>query len=146
MTDPNIKKKWLAMLAKLVSPAFPTDASDALNAMLPFLDDIPPEAFTRRSLEAVVVAERRQAVPSLDELRIPLLTWWRDNEAHTMRLAGPRPSLTPMDYSWVRYWQTRSPEGFVAFGDSPGGKRHVASLIRQQSRPAWEHIVAEGLA
>jgi hypothetical protein len=144
--DPHVKKKWLAMLAKLVSPAFPTDAAEALNAMLPFLDDIPPEAFTRRGLEAVVAAKRRQAVPALDELRVALLIWWRDNQAHMARIAGPRPSLTPMDYSWVRYWQTRSREGFCAYGESPGGSRHVASLIRQQSPAAWQHITTEGMA
>jgi len=144
--DLSIREKWLLMLAKLCSPAYPDQASEALSAFLPFLTDLPDEAFTRRSLETVVAAKRRQPVPALDELRIPLLTWWRDNHAHAPRIGSARPSLTPADYSWVRYWQTRMREGFVAYGESPGGKRHVASLIRQQSPAAWAHIAAEGMA
>jgi hypothetical protein len=141
--DPHIKKKWMGLLAKLVSPAFPTDAADALLAMLPFLDDIPPEAFTRRSMEAVVAAKRRQAIPSLDELRVPLLAWWQDHQRHIPRLAGPGPSLSTMDWAWMRYWQAREQEGFCAYGNGPGGRRHVASLIRQQSPAAWAQIRAE---
>lgn len=145
MTDPHVKKKWLAALAKLVSPAFPTDAADALAAFLPFLDDIPPEAFTRRSLEAVVAAKRRQSVPSLDELRVPLLDWWRANQQHVNRLLGPSPSLTQMDYSWIKYWQTRKREGFCPCQVNGCMRREerLSSLIRSMAPKAWAKICEE---
>ncbi len=145
MTEPtlSLQEKWLLMLAKLVSPAFPEQASAALSAFLPFLEDIPEGAFTKRSLEAVAAAKRRQAVPSLDELRVPLLEWFRDNQQHVNRLAGPSPSLTQMDYAWVRYWHTRKREGFCGFGESVGGERHVAGLIRSVAPAAWAAIKAE---
>jgi len=138
----DLRRKWLGMLATLVSPAFPADATAALLAYLPFLDDIPEGAFTRRSLEAVVASNRRQSVPSLDELRIPLLAWWRDNQPEGAVLEGPDAKLTVLDKAWVRYWQIRRDEAFRPFGSSPGGRAHVASLVRERSAAAWHYIQA----
>lgn len=138
----NLKRKWLAMLAPLVSPSFPDAAAEALMSFAPFLDDIPEGAFTRRSLEAVVASNRRQSVPSLDELRIPLLAWWRENQPEATALEGPDAKLTALDKAWVRFWQLRRDEAFRPFGSSPGGRAHVASLIRERSPAAWHYIQA----
>lgn len=96
------RQEWLAMLAKLVSPADPVKAGNALLAYRPFLADVPDQAFTSASLEHVAMQPRRLHIPDLSEVKGPLNQWWRDNRPRPALLAAPeRPvereadSLTP---------------------------------------------------
>ena len=141
----NPRPKWLAMLAVLVSPSFPEQAHASLAAFQPFLADIPDGAFTQRSLHAVADSKRRQSVPSLDELRQALGTWWRDYGGDALRLRGPGDGLDDMDRHWLRYWKIRKAEHFAPFRNSPGGADHVLSLVRQQA-PRVAAMITEGAA
>jgi hypothetical protein len=103
MTD-RIRDEWLSMLANLTYPANPAHAAQAFRGWKPLLADLPDRAFTRASLEEVVLAPRKMAIPSYDEIRKPLSAWWRDNRP--MRaLAAPRMpdpvSKTPADHEAV---------------------------------------------
>lgn len=84
---------WLGMLAKLGTPADPVKALGAMQAYLPFLADVPAEAFTMASVEAVAMAPKRLHIPDLSEVKAPLLAWWRENRP--ARTALPSPRRTP---------------------------------------------------
>ena len=137
------RRVWAAGVAKLVYPADPARATAKIVYYLPHLTDLPTEAFNPHSAEAVAMAERKMALPSFDEIARPLRAWWRDHKLPPPVIRGPGAPLLPLDWAWVAYWQKRRGENFAAFGESLGGKRHVASLIRQQSPAAWAHIAAE---
>lgn len=138
MTDP--RPKWLAMLATLTSPSFPAQATQSLLAFMPLLGDMPEGAFTVRSLHAVAATPRRQAVPSIDELRRALHEWYRDFGQDRTAIAGPADGLDAQDRNWMRYWHTRQAEGFRPYGESPGGADHVGHLVRSYSPRAWAQI------
>lgn len=82
---------WLGMLAKLGTPADPVKAFGAMEAYLPFLADVPAEAFTKASLEAAAMAPKRLHIPDLSEVKGPLLAWWRENKPHRTALPAPPP-------------------------------------------------------
>jgi hypothetical protein len=90
MTE-RVRREWLASLAMLVSPTFPAQAVDGLIPFLGFLEDIPDTAFTRDTLMEVVSAPRRLSIPSLDEIRKPLLAWVKDNRPASVRFAIAAP-------------------------------------------------------
>jgi len=81
--------KWLGMLAKLGTPADPVKAFQALEAYLPFLAELPNEAFTLASLEHVAMTPKRLHIPDLSEVKAPLLAWWRDNRPARTALSAP---------------------------------------------------------
>lgn len=140
------RRLWAATVAKLVYPADPARATAKIVDYLPHLADVSTEAFNPHSAEAVAMAERKMALPSFDEIARPLRAWWREHRLPPPSVRGPDAPLTPMDWAWVNYWKKRASEDFRPYGESPGGKRHVAGLIRQQSPQAWAHITAEGMA
>lgn len=85
------RREWLTMLAALAYPANPAAAGQAFRVFEPMLADMPDGAFTRASLDAVVLAPRKMAIPSYDEIRNPLAAWWRENRPYPTALPGPRP-------------------------------------------------------
>lgn len=87
-----IRERWFSMLANLVYPALPAHAAEAMKPFLPMLRDMPDAAFCRASLEAVVMAPRKMLVPSYDELRRPLVEWWRAHRPQTDALQLPPPT------------------------------------------------------
>lgn len=94
------RKEWIAMLARVSSPVDPVKATQALLHYLPLLTDLPNEAFTRASLEAVAMSPQALHIRNLREVKEPLAAWWKDNRpraASTARLqAPPAPEATPM--------------------------------------------------
>ena len=87
MTQPNTRKGWIAMLAKLVQPGDPTAAAAALAAMLPRFVDFPDAAFTIQSLDHV--AQQCRRLPSYAELRTALSAWWREHKPPQTTIAAP---------------------------------------------------------
>ena len=108
---------WLGMLAKLGTPADPVKALGAMEAYLPFLADIPAEAFTLASLEHVATTPKRLHIPDLGEVKGPLLAWWRDNRPARTALPSPaettRQPPTPEEAAAVRAalatWRSNRP-------------------------------------
>lgn len=91
---------WLGMLAKLGTPGDPVKAFGAMEAYLPFLAEVPAEAFTLASVEAVAMAPKRLHIPDLSEVKGPLLSWWRENRPArtalpTTRRAEPATERAP---------------------------------------------------
>ena len=85
------RNEWFAALAALAYPADPSKAQQAFGRYLPWFNDLPEAAFTKPSLEKVVVSPRRMAIPSYDEIRKPLGAWWRDNGPADVRLQSEYP-------------------------------------------------------
>jgi len=77
--DEEHRRRWAGAVAKLVYPLDPPRCAKALVDYLPLLADLPTEAFTPASAEAVALAERRMAFPSYDEIAKPLRAWWKEN-------------------------------------------------------------------
>jgi hypothetical protein len=145
--------KWLTSLASLISPSFPGPCDKAMRPFIPFLDNVPIEAFTQRSLEAVTLAPRRQQFPSLDEVKLPLLAWWRDQPA-AIQSGISEDGLARADQRWLDWYHRAVQEG-------PGSKRfamtpemsglpleeaygiHILGLVRSQSIAAWRKITGE---
>jgi hypothetical protein len=89
------QKKWTAFAAKLVYPTDPPRAAAALLVFLP-LFKLPDDSFTVASAEAVAMGPRRLAIPSFDEVAVPLFAWWRDHrpDRHAIQAASsPYPAL-----------------------------------------------------
>lgn len=85
------RREWCAALAKLVSPAFPVEAQQALIDMLPALRHLPDALFTAETLGDVAMAKRRQTVPAFDEIVRALNEYRRTFLPDpTLRLAGPK--------------------------------------------------------
>ena len=85
----DLRNKWFASLASLTYPQSPEHAAEAFRAYLPMTAYLPDGAFTQRSLEAVVMAPRKMAIPSYDEICKPLGTWWRENRPFVTALPTP---------------------------------------------------------
>lgn len=144
---------WVGIVAKLVHPHAPDKATVALLAFLPMLTDLPDDAFTHRSAEAVASCDRRLSIPSYDELGRALRLWWRDHRPAQKAIGYEKPALwNEMDEVWYQYWFKRKAQNFCPVPNlvkPPGGlswQEHVASLVRTQSGKAWSRIVAEGQA
>ena len=84
------RNEWLAALAKLTTPHDPVKALDAMLAYMPFLSDLPAQAFCKASLEHVAMQPRRLAYPDLSEVKGPLQAWWRDAKPARPALPAPR--------------------------------------------------------
>lgn len=87
MTDH--RAAWVAALAKLTTPHDPERAAAAMAAFLPFLADLPVQAFTLDSMRHVAMSERRMMIPDLREVLEPLTAHWRANRPHPIALAAP---------------------------------------------------------
>ena len=91
MSDQH-RRVWCGHVAKMVYPIDPARCGRVLVDYLPLLADLPDEAFTPHSAEAVALFERRMAFPSFDEIAKPLRGWWRENRPHRYRsLPAPEP-------------------------------------------------------
>ena len=89
------QRKWCFLLAKLIYPFDSERAGKSLAIYVP-ITKLPPEAFTPESAEAVVMAPRRLAIPSYDEVAKPLFAWWRDNRPARVAItygAQSRPAI-----------------------------------------------------
>ena len=84
---------WVAALAKLTTPHDAERAASAMLAYMPFLAELPDQAFTLASLRYVAMQERRMMIPDLREVLTPLEAWWRENRPS--RTALPSPRRTP---------------------------------------------------
>jgi hypothetical protein len=127
--------KWIATLAALVYPQEVSKAADALKAFLPLLSDLPDGAFSAASLEAVVMAPRRMAIPSYDELRTPLAQWWSDHRPQSTITDDNAGGLDATARGWVDFYHKRLAEGGAYLAS-------LRSLIRQQSTAADLFITA----
>lgn len=87
MTDH--RAAWVAALAKLTTPHDPERGAAAMAAYLPFLADLPVQAFTLDSMRHVAMSERRMMIPDLREVLEPLTAHWRANRPHPIVLAAP---------------------------------------------------------
>lgn len=69
-------REWLAMLARLVAPAFPGDAAEAFAAYAPMLADYPADAFNRDTLaDAAKSAKDASRIPTFAEVASVLDEW-----------------------------------------------------------------------
>lgn len=82
------RREWLAMLARVSTPHDPVKAMEAMLHYLPFMSDLPDQAFTPASLEAVAMSGQSLHMRTLKEVKEPLQAWWRDNRP-------PRTALPP---------------------------------------------------
>lgn len=64
----DIRADWCLLVANACSPSFPDAACQALEAMLPLLDDWPDGYFDLETAREVALAEKRQTVPNLAEI------------------------------------------------------------------------------
>lgn len=58
-------------------------------AFLPFLADLPVQAFTLDSMRHVAMQDRRMMIPDLREVLEPLTAHWRANRPHPIAIAAP---------------------------------------------------------
>lgn len=93
MTDH--RASWVAALAKLTTPHDPERAAQAMAAYLPFLSDLPVQAFTLDSMRYVAMQDRRMMIPDLREVLDPLQAWWRENGPRRVALPAPPPEPEP---------------------------------------------------
>ncbi len=87
MTDH--RAAWVAALAKLTTPHDPERAAAAMAAFLPFLADLPVQAFTLDSMRHVAMQDRRMMIPDLREVMEPLTAHWRANRPHSIAISAP---------------------------------------------------------
>ena len=66
-------------MAKLTTPHDAERAAGAMLAYMPFLAELPDQAFTLASMRHVAMQERRLMIPDLREVLAPLEGHWRDN-------------------------------------------------------------------
>ena len=81
---------WVAALAKLTTPHDAERAAAAMMAYMPFLAELPDQAFTLASMRHVAMQERRMMIPDLREVLDPLQSHWRDNRPARAALPSPR--------------------------------------------------------
>ena len=86
---------WVAALAKLTTPHDPERAAAAMAAYLPFLADLPVQAFTLDSMRHVAMQDRRMMIPDLREVLEPLTAHWRAHRPHPIAIAAPSAKLEP---------------------------------------------------
>ena len=92
----EVRKRWFTQLASLTYPASPGQAAEAFKPYLAMFSDMTDEAFTRASLEFVVCSPRKMAIPSYDEIRKPLSSWWREHRPLLQALPAPvEPTRAP---------------------------------------------------
>ena len=131
--------KWIATLAALVYPQEVSKAADALKAFLHLLADLPDGAFSAASLEAVVMAPRRMAIPSYDELRGPLAQWWQSHGmpgGKGLDLTDQRTShLTSEQQAYFAQWKKARSEGRATAA--------FEQYLRNEMPPVWRIIAAE---
>lgn len=80
---------WVAALAKLTTPHDAERAAAAMSAYMPFLIDLPDQAYTLASMRHVAMQDRRMMIPDLREVLDPLQAWWRDNGPRRTAIAAP---------------------------------------------------------
>lgn len=66
---PLSRRKWCAIVGKLVSPSYPDDTALALADMLPALRSLPDALFTEDTAVAVAACDRKQPIPNFKEIR-----------------------------------------------------------------------------
>lgn len=80
---------WVAALAKLTTPHDAERAAAAMSAYMPFLVELPDQAFTLASMRHVAMQDRRMMIPDLREVLDPLQVWWRENGPRRTAIAAP---------------------------------------------------------
>lgn len=80
---------WVAALAKLTTPHDAERAAAAMSAYMPFLVELPDQAFTLASMRHVAMQDRRMMIPDLREVLDPLQAWWRENGPRRVAIAAP---------------------------------------------------------
>lgn len=88
MTDH--RATWVAALAKLTTPHDAERAAAAMSAYLPFLAELPIEAFTLDSMRHVAMNGQAMMIPTMREVLEPLQTWWKANAPPRVALPAPR--------------------------------------------------------
>ena len=135
------QRRFVALLARLVQPDRPDEASAALAKMLPMLGGFPLSVWKSRTvLDAVATCKRRTVVPSYADITAVFAAWLHDNPEPTLPLPG---NLKPADWEWVRYFQRREAEGFSRIEGTPARstpREHLLSLLRSQSKAAHDYV------
>ncbi len=93
MTDH--RAAWIAALAKLTTPHDAERAAAAMSAYLPFLAELPVQAFTLDSMRHVAMAGSRMMIPTLKEVLEPLTEHWRANRPMPTAIAAPARAAEP---------------------------------------------------
>lgn len=93
MTDH--RAAWIAALAKLTTPHDAERAAAAMSAYLPFLADLPVQAFTLDSMRHVAMAGARMMIPTLKEVLEPLTEHWRAHRPVHAAIAAPVRAAEP---------------------------------------------------
>jgi hypothetical protein len=141
-------RTWVHNLSLLVRAGQDGLSADtvAITAEMLIRDDFPASAFNADALHAVAMGNAY--FPAYDAIRVALARHWfetRPKGAALPDLSGDVDvtGFSPMDRSWLGFWQKRLSEGFAAVraGDRPSSAEHVLSLIRQQSPNAFRAIM-----
>ena len=128
---------WLLSLSQLLrhDKEKPTKNQIALYATM-LAKDLPSGAFTSESLHHV--ARDMQWWPEYSALSKALLPWWNEHKPAVAPVIAYEGAvqLSTLDSSWVSFYYQRIKEG--------GDRRLLGSLIRSQSREAWNVITSSG--
>jgi hypothetical protein len=128
---------WISSLADVTRhPAEQRPTREALGTYATLLSaDFPSSAFTSDSLRAC--ATGNDWFPSYDAIRRGVGDWWREHRpAPLVALTDERlQHLDEMDRLWVGYYWRRCQEGC--------DRKHVLSLVRQQSPAAYREITGD---
>jgi hypothetical protein len=84
--DPDLRRKWIYVLATCCAPDDKVKAGEALAAMLPALNLLPSHKFCDAS--AIYVASKSKRVPNYAAICSHLEDWWQENR--------PKPSLATL--------------------------------------------------
>ena len=139
--DPRVR--FMSGLAALCAPDKAAEVTPALVRMIPMLGDVAPECWRARACLDDVATARMHGVPSYAEIRRAMTNWQRENVAPTRALSHDHGLvLTEDDYSWVKFFQRRSAEGF---GAAPGSKNPTSralclDLLQAQAPMAWHYV------
>lgn len=95
MATVNSREKWCLLLANACSPSFLKPALQALQAMLPMLDDFPDCYFTTAAARDIACADRKQIIPSLAEIRA---VFAENRRAGIPRIERAKPAQAANDY------------------------------------------------
>ena len=95
MSKLDERDAWCLMLANACSPSFVKPALQALQAMLPMLDDFPDSFFTKETARDVACVERHQIIPSLADIRAVFAAKRRNS---IPRIEHAKPATPANDY------------------------------------------------
>jgi len=150
MTDALAARAFMRDLARIINPEFWEKTSEAYEAMIPMLSDVPARCWrSRQCLEAVALAPRKVRSPNIGDVRMAIFQWVRDNPDGTPRLPDPTTEdWNATDHQWWAYWVLRSKNNFdkvkTSGAEFPRTTRaHCLSLVKSYSPKAFARIIGD---